>query len=86
MVRGAEIRIQRDDISVLVRCAPGETTKACGEIVTQLLEKLPAAPAPTAAMPERRSDRGGERAGERSYSRDSDRYRGGGYRDGRDAD
>lgn len=65
---GPHIRIDRPDISLAVRCGEGETTKSCGEIVVQLLEKLPAAP----------SAGGGDR---RDGVRDSDRHRGGWYRD-----
>ena len=66
--RGAEIRIERPDLSLFVRCGDGETAKSCSEIATQLVEKL-------AAMPpvERRDRRGGERDERRNRDRDRDR-------------
>lgn len=66
--RGAEIRIERPDISLFVRCGDGETAKSCSEIATQLVEKL-------ASMPpaDRRDRRGGERDDRRNRDRDRDR-------------
>ncbi len=64
LFQGAFIKISRPDISLSVRCAEGDTTRACGEIVAQMIEKLAAMPAP---------DRGPERGG----YRERDRPRGG---------
>lgn len=56
--RGASIRIDRPDMSIAVRCAEGEGTRACGEIIAQLIEKLAAMPAA-----DRRGDEGRRRGG-----------------------
>lgn len=42
--RAAEIRIERPDLSLSVRCGDGESTKSCSETVLQLMEKLAATP------------------------------------------
>lgn len=75
--RGASIKIARPDITVAVRCADGDTTRACGEIVAQLIEKLAAM-----QQPERRAmgERGGRdpermRRGYRDRGEDDDRDR-----------
>lgn len=43
-VQGAVFRIERPDLRLSVRCADGDTTRACGEIVSQMIEKLAAMP------------------------------------------
>ena len=64
--RGAEIRIERPDMSLFVRCGEGETAKSCSETATQLMEKVVAMPAP---------DRRGGRGGGGGFERDRDERR-----------
>lgn len=66
--RGAEIRIERPDMSLFVRCGEGETAKSCSETATQLMEKVAAMPAP-----ERRGGRGGGFERDRDERRHRDR-------------
>lgn len=61
--RGAEIRIERPDLSIFVRCGEGENARSCADTATQLIEKLATMPAA-----ERR-----DRRGERDMSRGEDR-------------
>ena len=44
--RAAHFHLQHGDVLVDVKCADDETTKACTETVTGLLDKLVALPAP----------------------------------------
>lgn len=60
-VRGAVFRIERPDLRLSVRCADGDTTRACGEIVSQMIEKL-------AAMPPRPARAEGSDPGQRPRS------------------
>lgn len=64
--RGAEIRIERPDMSIFVRCGDGETAKSCADTATQLMEKATAMPAS-----EYRGGRGAPDRDERRY-RDRD--------------
>lgn len=84
--RGAEIRIRRPDIAIAVRCAEGETTRACGEIVAQMIEKLAAMPIPErgAEGQGQGRERGGYGRGGEGRGGEGRGGRGGYGRDGQD--
>lgn len=65
--RGSEIRIERPDMSVFVRCGDGETAKSCADTAQQLMEKVAAMP-----MPEGRGRRGGDDRRNRDRDRERD--------------
>jgi hypothetical protein len=71
--RGAYFKVQRPDLELTVRCADGDTTRACGEMVSQMIEKLSAMPAGDRARERGRDDEG------RDGRSDRGRYDRGGY-------
>lgn len=64
-------KIERPDLELTVRCADGDSTRACGEIVTQMIDKLGALPS-------------SNRPSERTEQRGRDDDRGGRWDDDRD--
>lgn len=55
--RGAYIKMEgRDGAEITVRCADGETTRACADVVTQLLDKARSGAADRRGSSDRGSD------------------------------
>jgi hypothetical protein len=71
--RGAYFKVERPDLELTVRCADGDTTRACGEMVSQMIEKLSAMPSGDRARDRGRDDDG------RDGRSDRGRYDRGGY-------